>query len=684
MKPLIVWVILFGLAAISCTEQTLITSDADANADDAVVEYFDPDVPAQTQTLDDGVYIEPGLHLRPGITIHEVDPSFDGEIRVEDAAGTAEFTGASVSEVEGIEEGDILITSQIIARVARVEQSPDGVLVELEDFQIWEVVHGDWSIELPLDVEGDAFFSVDPEDYMTRRQMLSQTFDLSISAEHRGVEAGFGASMTYRASPKMVFEGKIPFYESSSDYSCSDPQVEANFGCVFGKCAKRFRYCVDHLLLSIEVGTDFSADASLKATAPLAEEKFPEEERFRDVALGFIPLAGPFTLRPTLYIDRQAYAKVLLEGELSVEAGTGVTVPLGFEYRNGSGISMLPNSQYPVTSYANFSGEASLQARLEAGVWGEAGLELGICTPNIGADVCVTGLQAGGRVTVKAVHEDGVSTSQFSSDDHCLSASADFSAIVRGKAEARVSATVLGYSFSKSATLFKAEFSPYSRTIASWNGGGRYCSGEHEQRLGGMNALFDRDDVDCEDQEDNPLVGTCAEEFMKPCFDPTGTCEGRVYEDGSFDMEWSTGERVYRTVTESEQPSDSPISIPTAMEGDYFGADDSHCAEDTVEVSTMSGGPVPGCRSTTVLTLLEDVEQFDGRYLPGDELVICELESGATRFTCPDEDPITVEAGDDRGICLVGGACTFELGFLDDLDENRDLTDDPTIPDGAM
>ncbi len=391
--------------------------------------------------------------------------------------------------------------------------------------------------------------------------------------------------------------------------------------------------------------------------------------------LGQIPLAGPFTLRPSLYIDRQAYLKSSLEGELQLEANANASVPLGFEYINGQGFSMIPNGNYPATGGAGITASASLKAKLEAGIWGEAGMVLAICTPDLGADVCFKGLEAGGRLTLKASQEDGVSTEPAGPDDVCLRASLELKAVVRGKVEAEVSA----FGFSKSALIFEASFSPFTTNLLSWDGGGEFCSGVHQRRLDAINTLFDRD-IDCSSQEDNALAGTCAEQFFKPCFDPSGTCSGRIYEDGSYDMEWPSGERYSNNVIEHEEFEDS-YPLPRLLEGDYYGAEDTHCAEDRVEISYMSGGPVPACQSTAVITLLDGVSDFDGEYLPGDELTICEFASGATRVTCPGEPAFTVDRGNDQGICMTGGPCKFELGFLEELEANRDLSN---VPDNAL
>src|SRR5690606_34726540 len=106
------------------------------------------------------------------------------------------------------------------------------------------------------------------------------------------------ASLSFGASPNLRFEGKIPFYESSSNYHCADPQVKVDIGCAFGRCAKRYRYCVDYLSLTVDISADLSADASLTATAERSYE-YPAEKRMIERGLGQIPLTGPFFLRPS-------------------------------------------------------------------------------------------------------------------------------------------------------------------------------------------------------------------------------------------------------------------------------------------------------------------------------------------------------------------------------------------------
>lgn len=664
--------VMLAMASVSCFDQNLIRSNPDDS--EAYEEYFDPNVPANTVEIAPETYVEPGLHMRPGIEVYEIPSPLNGDLDIGNAEGTVLVRGEALVEIEGIEIGDILVTDSFIARVRAIEQRADGLFLRMEDFQIWEIVHGEWSLSIPLDSEGNTQYDIDQSDYMVRRQMLSNTFEVGVSASYRGLKIANEASLTTSAQPHLKFEGKIPFYSSSSDYHCDDPQIKVDIGCAFGGCAKRYRYCVDYLMMNIEMGAEFTASSTLTATV---EDKLeaPEEKRMIEQTLGQIPLAGPFTMRPSLYVDRQAYLKASLEGELKVEASASASVPLGFEYINGKGYSMIPNANYPASGSASLSGTASLKAKIEAGVWGEAGLVFAICTPDLGADVCFKGLEAGGRLTLKAAQEDGISSEAPGPDDHCLSASLELEAVVRGKVEAEVSA----FGFSKSALILEATFSPFKTELLSWNGGGEYCSGEHQLRLEGINALFDRD-VDCSSEADNALAGTCAEKFLKPCFDPQGTCTGRMYEDGSYDMEWTTGERYFNNVLEHEENGDG-YAIPSLLSGDFFGTDETHCAEDRVEVSFMSGGPVPTCEVTAVLTLLDGVSDFDGEYLPGDTLTICEFPSGATRVSCPGEPAFTVERGNDRGICMAGGPCEFELGYLEELDENRALAD---VPSNAM
>lgn len=682
--------LVLAIFMVSCSDGPLIQAPVDVDPvpeerPDGEEEYFDSTVPANTVEIGDGIYVEPGLHLRPGIRIFDLHPDFNNELTLNNEMASAELRGDARGEIEQIAEGDIFITSELIARVVRIDEKDDSTVLILSDFQIWDVVHGEWSLEMTLDREGEDIYPIDDSDYAVRRQMLSQTHEINYSTSSGGVALSANASLSFGASPNLRFEGKIPFYESSSGYNCSDPQVKVDIGCVptpFGtKCAKRYRYCVDYLSLTVDIGADLSADATLTATASKSYE-YPENKRLVEKGLGQVPLTGPFFLRPSFYLDRQAYVEASLEGELTMSAGAGANLPIGFEYRNGGGYSLIPNASNGPTTYANLSGSATLEAKLEAGLWAEAGLVLAICTPDIPADVCVKGLEGGGRLTVKGVYEDKISTDFIPVADHCLKIDADFEAKVRGMISAEVSA----FGFSKSITLIDGELSPYKKNIATWNDGGAYCSGLHAQKVAKLNDFFDKD-VDCKVAEENPLIGTCVEDFMTHCFDPQGECTGLAYEDGSFDMLWDSGERFYSTVTEVESIGGGLIELPKALNGDYLGAL-GHCAQSKHSISLMSGGisGVPSCRVTAIITLLEgDAENPEGPQA-GDVVEFCVFETGAMKFDCkrgPENSALppwwdestsggssVTLGGEDESICLQG-PCKFEAGYLEDIDTNR-------------
>ncbi len=660
--------ILASLAfAVGCSKdpQLLVGSE-----EEEVEEYFDPAVSAQTTELEEGLYVEPGLHLRPGIEVFDVDPANEGEMTLDDETGTALLQGAAAAQMDGIEVGDIFVSTQTIARVGEVEISDHAVTLHLESFAFWEVVHGEWSLQLPLDREGeDQTYEVDPTDYEIHRQMLSITHDVSSSATVGSVKLSTEYSLGLEANPHMRFEGKIPFYSSEADYHCEDPQVNVNVGCVLGRCAKRYRYCVDYLTLSVEFGADVSGKTTLSATG---KEKFEtpgkDDKRIYEKTLGQIPLTGPFFLRPALYIERQAYVEASIKGELEVSASAGASVPLGFEYRNGDGFSMIPNERYPATSYANLGGSATLTAKLEAGVWAEAGFEMKVCTPDLPADVCVNGLTAGGRVTVKGAYEDTVGefVSAPTIRDHCLSVAAEFEAKVTGKAEAEVSA----FGFSKKVTLVSVPFSPFKKTLADWDDGGEYCSGQHEILVHRMNEQYNID-IDCELPAENPLAGTCVEAFARPCYQPEGQCSGLVYEDGSYDMVWSSGDRLYSDVTETQtilEGTENEYQVPIGFDHNMFGVDDTHCVAGQ---SVASSAQIQyDCIYESAFTLLVSDPESD--YEEGDVLETCVTGNGLQIFTCPDGTRLTLGV-EEPTICLQGGACEFGAGYLENLSQNRGL-----------
>lgn len=637
-------------------------------------------LPDNAVEFEPGAYVVPGIHMRPGIEVHEIGAELEADLKLDEEAFTAELKGAAAAEVSDIKVGDILMTNEIIARVGEVSNVNGVITLALEDFVLWDVIHGEWSLQIELDRDEDDLYPVSPDDYEVRRQLLSQRFSLDGSVTRGSMKYSVGASATASINPSFTFEGKIPFYESSSNYKCANPQVDVRV------LFKQFTYCIDYLKLAVVASNEFKNTASLKSSAS-AKAEWPDKNNVRAFkrALGEIPVAGPFSFKPSLYIDRQYKASVEASVTLDFTSSSGASVPVGFEYRNGSGYSMLPNSGNPPTKHSSLSGSITAEGSAEASAYAELGLAMAVCTTGSSiAGACFEGLSAGARVTAKATYKDSIST-DGPHKSACLSLSADLSVALTGKVKAEV--TAAGGTFEKSVLLFSATFTPVSINIAKWDDGGKYCvSGlSHNAHVKSLNETYDVD-VDCNDKSENPLIGTCAEKFMVHCFDPDGVCKGTAYEDGSYDMKWESGDQYHSTIDEYEELGPG-MKLPKKLLGDFIGADGEQCAEQKTTVSLMSGG-ADGCTVSAIIELLisddegeeEDEEAEEGeekeyRFKKGDKLTTCVMKSGDIRYTCPAIEGEEIEtftvAKDDAGKICLQGPCKFEKGYLEDRDENR-------------
>lgn len=629
-------------------------------------------VPDGAVELEPGVYVVPGIHIRPGIEIYELGADFADEIVLDAQSPTVELRGAAAREVAELKVGDILLTDEVVARVASVSRAQGVTTVVLEDFVLWDVIHGEWSLEIELDRD-EELYPVSPSDYEIRRQLLSQSVNVGGEYKSGSLKFSANASATATINPVFVFEGKIPFYESKSNYHCSNPQIDTRV------LFKRYSYCIDYLKMSIVASNEYKTSAVVTATAE-ARAEFPDKNNKRVLSkpLGEIPVAGPFSFKPSLYIDSQLAAVAKATVKLDFTSAKGASVPVGFEYRNGSGYSMLPNGANPGTKHSTLSGSITAEGSLEASAYAELGLAMSVCTTGSTiAGACFEGLSAGARLTTKVQYKDSISTTG-PNKSACLSMSSDLEVKLTGKA--KVGVTAAAGALEKSVLLFEASFTALSLNLSKWDDDGRYCLTEipHQMRVDMLNDQYDLD-IDCKEPDDNPLIGTCAEKFMIHCFDPEGECRGLAYEDGSFDMNWESGERYLSTITKTELVADL-IEMPSELLGEYISADGELCAQQDSILAMMSGGEA-GCMVTAIIELLldpeedqaeEDGEGEEGEYQPkkGDKLELCVYESGDIKYTCPDRTTFMVSNETEGKICQQG-TCKFEKGYLDERDENR-------------
>lgn len=148
--------------------------------------------------------------------------------------------------------------------------------------------------------------------------------------------------------------------------------------------------------------------------------------------------------------------------------------------------------------------------------------------------------------------------------------------------------------------------------------------------------------VDCSDSSENPLAGTCVEDFWAGCFDPEGACDGVVDVTGNTTLEWESGATVETTLNYTSDPL-NPTAITTVT-----GSDGTVCA--TGESQNNAGG----CASLTVYTRSSD----------GATQEYCSQTDRSVTVMC--DDGTTVDAsGSAAQQCQYGDAepCDIETDF---------------------
>lgn len=151
-------------------------------------------------------------------------------------------------------------------------------------------------------------------------------------------------------------------------------------------------------------------------------------------------------------------------------------------------------------------------------------------------------------------------------------------------------------------------------------------------------------EIDCADPAVNPYAGTCVEDYLAGCFDPSGPCDGVFDMAGNVELTWENGAQV---ITTSDFSDPFNITVTTEI---YSSAGDL-CATGLTENMTGS------CASETVYARTSD----------GASLGFCAQTDGSLQARCDDGTTIDVTAEDSAaaGACQYSGdaeACDVSAG----------------------
>jgi hypothetical protein len=377
----------------------------------------------------------PGIHLRPGVEIIRLPPAVADQIMADDDAMTVTLTGEAkdaILEKDEVWTGDILIGDgfiYIIEGMSRGEN--DELIIEVSQFSLLDVIHGEWNIPFAP--------GSDLTEAGIRRQGLETTYagpgssvsfmdliegEASTTLRPRG---GFSFPVEWDGA----FEGKVSVAGTgiNTGYNCESYTEERTrfilnparlwAGDTYTVEVRPERFCVDYLRVKGSVGIEASMGYTLtnEGTLSLTPKK---EINFLEgrAILGSTGLA----LYYEPYFEAGMEISVFGKTEHSLDASTGFTLPLGFEYKpRDFGFAMIPNERHPVQRTGELTASASYSEGARLKIYGQLGMKLALSDALSPQGLRLTGPEAGTELAVEAE----LKTAQASTDGNyepCLTA----------------------------------------------------------------------------------------------------------------------------------------------------------------------------------------------------------------------------------------------------------------------
>lgn len=418
--------------------------------------------------------VKQGLHLRPGIDVHSLTVEQSALVEPNHQRRIAVLRGAAAQAVQKADAGDVLLGDGFVYRITSspISLNDGGVEVDIARLGLAEVIWGDWDMDLPLNLEPGDKFGVDSEGNFRKVQqglsLPSVSFDrtklpftLTVGFEPSG-------GMDLGADFKAEFEGKIPKYESSSNYECENPQVDTCVG--LGFWCKQYTYCVDRLMVRSDMSAD--VDINFKAFADVRKYIIDKNKELVSKPLGRIPLGTtPFALYPSFYVDVGARAHAGGKAELEMNSSGSMKIPLGFEYINGEGVSGIPNSEYPVETNFDVNGDHNYEASITGGLYAEVGIQFRLGS-TVTQAITIGGPRLGGELKGEAQWRP-INTDP-DAEPWCLKAGVYFGPKFTGELDFAVDLGVWEWSRNLGGTVY---YQPegLQTTLAEWKDDGATC-----------------------------------------------------------------------------------------------------------------------------------------------------------------------------------------------------------------
>ncbi len=348
---------------IGCGDKSEISANEQAGSSGGEQQELEGDRYDRLEPLDLEVgEAKPGMHLRPGIeTIVLSDSSSSPEVTIDEEARTVVLTGdarQTVEETGEIWTEDILIGDDFIYLIVDVREQDDGLVIEVERFELLRVVHGDWELEFDShDVSSPLWATIDPSGNVEMSYGSFLNDEIADSEASAEVSWDVGGGVSFPVDWDGEFRGRVSFagYGFNTHYECQsyvETVVRRRYR-LFGpheeyeREVQPERFCVDYLLVMGTIGLQAQAHANIDASAwsyVEMDEEMKLGQGFR-VPLGYTGLALWFSP----YVSARAHASVSGALAMGLEAQTSVSVPLGFEYDpHETGFSLLPNERFAV------------------------------------------------------------------------------------------------------------------------------------------------------------------------------------------------------------------------------------------------------------------------------------------------------------------------------------------------
>lgn len=675
---------------------------------------------------------EPGIHEVPGVDLVGVPSSISQQIRIvenPDALARASapwqmtVTGAAAQHFKdkAVLRGDVVFGNGCQTCVADggfsltvvgfEVISENEIRYDVKPFRIEHAVYGRWDQQLDLTPQN----GLNSEGLRTRQQGLlgesEYSYDNLTLTAGVNITGSAGVSFEPNATFSGAFRVKAGFIDedflgdhSSCDGHAIDQKKDFRAGVgPFKATVATVWFCVDEFEVSLttnvfaEVGYEVSVGASVSRDT---------SHTFLEESLASIPL-GSTPLAINVGVEGKAKAGIEVGGEISMSATAraDVSVPVGIRAVNGGFSPFVENTatksaDVDVTGEASVVASAGVSMALNASVGiNESGLRALGLDDNI--EVRFGNIEAGAELTATARYE----TTPGGDRMECATADIVLEPYVSGALDAELSVDVgpVSESFSHS---FWSGRAPVGSTTLFETAIPDSCPGLVKD----LNDTFDIDyaavcqgeapagdlmvpdlsrflSQPCAAMEE-PLPACDAERptdeckgtmrhFFRPFFMGEGMCMGSVAQDDTYEMTWSTGEKL----TSSEPrvgAEDSPGGrvFTQTSEFELFASDEfSNLLTSTAPAVLRNPPGTNGCTSQTIYTLEDlgeeyiDVEtgEYESGFKPGDTLTLCIRETGALDVTCPNSEVINIPAprGGTNGsiaACLLGSSCRFFSG----------------------